>query len=71
MDSIKAKAIRYYMGESMEGFAKLIGVSPSTISAYENNQREISDYVRSKLIRLETQMPEAFLTFYEHFRKST
>lgn len=69
MDGIKARAIRYYMNESMESFAKLIGVAPSTISAIENGQRDITDYVRAKLIRLEAQMPDDFLIFYERFKK--
>ncbi|MBT2653912.1 helix-turn-helix transcriptional regulator [Bacillus sp. ISL-18] len=67
MDSIKAKAIRYFMGESMESFSKIINVAPSTISAIENGQREVSDYVRAKLIRLEAQMPNDFYIFYERF----
>ena len=68
MDGMKAKAIRYYTGESMESFAKQIGVAASTISAIENGQREVSDYVRSKLIRLEAQMPDEFYSFYERFK---
>lgn len=68
MDSNKAKAIRYYMGESMEVFANRIGVAASTISAIENGQREVSDYVRAKLIRLEAQMPEEFFSFHVRFK---
>lgn len=70
MDGIKAKAIRCYLGESMEKFGKRIGVAASTISAIENNQRDISDYVRAKLVRLEIELPEDFLIFYDRFRKS-
>lgn len=68
MDGIKAKAIRYYMNESMEEFSKRIGVAASTISAIENGQRDITDYIRAKLIRLELQMPDDFLIFYEKFK---
>lgn len=71
MDGMKARAIRYYMGESMESFAKRIGVAASTISAIENEQREISDYIRAKLIRYEAQMPGDFSTFYERFREKS
>ena len=71
MDGIKAKALRYYVGESMEVFGKRIGVAASTICAIENKQRSISDYVRAKLIRLEAQMPDDFFVFYERFREST
>jgi transcriptional regulator with XRE-family HTH domain len=71
LDSNKAKAIRYFMGESMEVFANRIRVAPSTISAIENGQRDVSDYVRAKLIRLEAQMPEKFISFYERFRNKS
>jgi transcriptional regulator with XRE-family HTH domain len=71
MDGTKARAIRLYMGESMDEFSKRIGVAASTISAVENNQREVSDYIRGKLIRLELQMPDDFFIFYEKFRSNT
>ncbi|WML30245.1 helix-turn-helix domain-containing protein [Neobacillus sp. OS1-32] len=71
MNGIKAKALRYYVGESMEVFGKRIGVAASTICAIENGQRDLSDYVRAKLIRLETQMPDEFFIFYERFCEST
>jgi transcriptional regulator with XRE-family HTH domain len=71
LDGMKSKAIRYYMGESMEVFSNRIGVAASTISAIENDQREVSDYVRAKLIRLEAQMPEEFFSFYERFRNKS
>ncbi|NWQ40383.1 helix-turn-helix transcriptional regulator [Bacillus sp. EB106-08-02-XG196] len=71
MDGMKAKAIRYYMGESMESFGKRIGVAASTISAIENLQRDVSDYVRSKLIRLEAGLPDDFYAFYERFKTET
>lgn len=70
MNGMKAKAIRYYLGESMEKFAKRIGVAASTICAVENNQREISDYVRAKLVRIEAGLPGDFSLFYERFRAS-
>lgn len=70
MDGIKARAIRFYIGETMEGFAKQLGVAASTISAIENGQREISDYIRFKLIRLEAAMPPEFFIFYEKFRSN-
>lgn len=68
MDGMKAKAIRYYLGQSMESFAKKIGVAASTISAIENGQRDVSDYVRAKLIRIEAQLPDDFYVFYDHFK---
>lgn len=71
MDGMKAKAIRYYLNESMEKFAKRIGVAASTICAIENSQRDISDYVRAKLARIEAELPGDFFIFYEYFRKST
>lgn len=70
MDGMKAKAIRYYFGESMGKFSKRIGVAASTICAIENGQREISDYVRAKLARIEAGLPDDFYIFFEHFRKS-
>lgn len=71
MNGMKVKALRCYLGESMESFANRIGVSASTISAIENKQREISDIVRAKLIRLESDMPDDFIIFYERFCEST
>lgn len=70
MDGMKAKAIRYFFGESMSDFSKRVGVGATTICAIENGQREISDYVRAKLVRIEYGLPEDFFIFYEHFRKS-
>jgi transcriptional regulator with XRE-family HTH domain len=70
LDGMKAKAIRYYVGESMEVFANRIGVAASTISAIENGQRDVSDYVRAKLIRIEAKMPEDFFNFYERFKRN-
>lgn len=70
MDNVKAKAIRCYLGESIEKFSKRIGVSISTISAIERKERDISDYVRSKLIRIESGLPSDFFIFYDYFRKS-
>ncbi|MDK7669292.1 MULTISPECIES: helix-turn-helix domain-containing protein [Cytobacillus] len=69
MNGTKAKAIRCYLGESMEKFAKRIGVAASTISAIENNQREMSGLVRGKLIRIEAELPSSFFNFYEQFKK--
>lgn len=71
MNGMKAKAIRYYLNESMDNFGKRIGVAASTICAIENNNREVSDYVRSKLIRLEAQLPADFFSFYELFKIKT
>jgi transcriptional regulator with XRE-family HTH domain len=68
MDRIKARAIRLFMNESMEEFAKRLGVAASTISDVENGHRDITDYIRAKLIRLELQMPSEFISFYERFR---
>ncbi|WP_423410244.1 multiprotein-bridging factor 1 family protein [Heyndrickxia sp. MSNUG] len=70
MNGMKAKAIRYYLGESMEKFSKRIGVAASTICAIENGQREVSDYVRAKLVRIESGLPGDFSLFYERFRTS-
>jgi DNA-binding XRE family transcriptional regulator len=71
MNGMKVKAIRYYLSESMDNFGKRIGVAPSTICAIENNKREVSDYVRSKLIRLEAELPPDFFSFYELFKIKT
>lgn len=70
MDAMKAKAIRYYLGESQEKFSKRIGVAASTICAIEKGNRDITDYIRAKLIRIEANLPDDFFIFYEHFRKS-
>jgi DNA-binding XRE family transcriptional regulator len=70
VDGMKAKAIRYYLGESQESFGRRIGVAASTICAIEKNQRDISDYVRSKLVRIESTLPDDFLTFFERFKNS-
>jgi transcriptional regulator with XRE-family HTH domain len=68
MDRIKARAIRLFMNESMEEFSKRLGVAASTISDVENGHRDITDYIRAKLIKLELQMPPEFFDFYERFR---
>lgn len=70
MDKVKAKAIRCYLGESMERFGKRIGLAASTILAIENGQRDITDKVRAKLIRIEIGLPDDFFIFYEHFKKT-
>lgn len=69
MDAIKAKAIRRYLNESQEKFARRIGVAASTICAIEKEQREISDYIRSKLVRIELEMPADFYIFLESYKK--
>jgi transcriptional regulator with XRE-family HTH domain len=68
MDRTKVRAIRLFMNESMDEFAKRIGVAASTISDVENGHREITDRNRARLIRLELQMPPEFISFYEKFR---
>jgi DNA-binding XRE family transcriptional regulator len=68
MDGMKAKAIRYYLSESMDTFARRIGVSATTICAIENGQRDVSDYVRAKLIRIESGLTDDFFIFYENFK---
>lgn len=70
MDAIKAKAIRYFLGESQATFARRIGVAASTICAIEKRNRDITDYIRAKLVRIEAGMPDEFKNFYDHFRKS-
>jgi DNA-binding XRE family transcriptional regulator len=70
MDAMKAKAIRYFLGESQAKFARRIGVAASTICAIEKEQRDISDYIRAKLVRIETDLPDEFLLFYERFKNS-
>ncbi|MGG3622845.1 helix-turn-helix transcriptional regulator [Bacillus gobiensis] len=70
MDRMKAKAIRYFLEESQEKFALRIGVAASTICAIEKGQRDISDYIRAKLVRIEAELPDEFFIFYEQFRKS-
>lgn len=71
MDRTKARAIRLYMNASMEEFSKRLGVAASTISDVENGHRDITDYIRAKLIRLELEMPPEFFNFYEKFRSNT
>ncbi|MGC4378980.1 hypothetical protein WD019_18980 [Fictibacillus sp. Mic-4] len=68
MDAMKAKAIRYFLGESQEKFARRIGVATSTICAIEKGQRDITDYIRAKLVRIEASLSDEFLLFFEHFR---
>jgi len=68
---MKVKAIRSYLGESMEKFAKRVGVAASTICAVENNQRDITDMIRGKLLRIEVGLPDDFYIFYERFKKCT
>lgn len=70
MNGTKAKAIRCYLGESMEKFSKRIGVGASTICAIENHQREMSSLVRGKLIRIESELPNDFFSFYELFKNN-
>ncbi|WP_071460751.1 helix-turn-helix domain-containing protein [Bacillus massilinigeriensis] len=68
MNGMKSRAIRYYLGESMDKFSKRIGVAASTICAIENDQREMSDYVRAKMLRIENELPPDFFSFYEKFK---
>jgi transcriptional regulator with XRE-family HTH domain len=68
LDRIKAKAMRYFLNESMAAFGRRIGVGATTISDIENGHRAISDYVRAKLVRLEMQMPDDFYDFYALFK---
>lgn len=68
MDKIKAKAMRYFLGESMATFGRRIGVGATTINDIENGHRAISDYVRAKLLCLEMQMPDDFYDFYALFK---
>jgi transcriptional regulator with XRE-family HTH domain len=68
VDRIKAKAMRYFLNESMAEFGRRIGVGATTISDIENGHRAISDYVRAKLVRLEMQMPDDFYDFYALFK---
>jgi transcriptional regulator with XRE-family HTH domain len=70
LDGMKAKAIRYFLGQSQAAFGKRIGVAASTICAIENNHREITDYIRSKLVRIEAELPAEFAVFYDKFRMS-
>ncbi|MFF5400946.1 hypothetical protein ACFY5J_27090 [Peribacillus butanolivorans] len=71
LDAIKAKAIRYFLSESQVEFSNRIGVSASTICAIEKGQRDITDYIRAKLVRIEAGLTEDFFVFYEHFRINT
>lgn len=68
MNSSKAKAIRYFLGESQAKFARRIGVAASTICAIEKDKRDITDYIRAKLVRIEAGLPDDFKNFYEHFK---
>lgn len=70
MNGMKVKAIRCFLGESMEKFSKRIGVGASTICAIENDQREMSGLVRGKLVRIESELPAEFLSFYVKFKQS-
>jgi DNA-binding XRE family transcriptional regulator len=70
LDGMKAKAIRYFLGESQASFAKRIGVAASTICAIEKGQRDITDYIRAKLVRIEAELPTEFSIFYGNFRAS-
>jgi DNA-binding XRE family transcriptional regulator len=68
MDRMKAKAIRCYFGESFEKFAQRVGVGVATIHAIEKGERDITDYVRAKLVRVELELPDDFYPFYTLFR---
>lgn len=68
MDAMKAKAMRYFLGESQAKFAGRINVAASTVCAIEKSQREISDYIRAKLVRIESRLPDDFFMFYEKFK---
>ncbi|MET3506242.1 helix-turn-helix transcriptional regulator [Halalkalibacter oceani] len=71
MDANKAKAIRYFLGETQAAFAKRIGVTASTICMIEKKQRGISDALRAKLVRIEIELPSDFTPFYMKFRETT
>lgn len=62
------KSIRLYLKDTQRDFAKRIGVSPTTVNEIERGKREISDYVRAQLARIEMQLPDDFYNFYETFR---
>ncbi|RFU60527.1 helix-turn-helix domain-containing protein [Peribacillus glennii] len=71
MDATKAKGIRYYLEELQEKFARRIGVSSSTICAVEQGQRDITDKIRAKLVRIEAGLADDFFVFYEKFKRIT
>jgi len=70
LDATKVKAIRCFLEETQEVFARRLGVSTQTLSAIENNHRSITDKMRSKLIRIEESFSEDFYIFLDRFRKS-
>ncbi|MEC1157565.1 helix-turn-helix domain-containing protein [Cytobacillus horneckiae] len=71
MDAKKAKAIRYYLGESQEEFAGRLGVSTSTVCAIEKGTRGISDLMRAKLAKIEMGFTDEFYHFYNQFLKNS
>lgn len=66
---MKIKSIRCFLNETQEQFAKRLGISKQTVSAIENG-REVTDLVRSKLVRLEMELPAEFYLFLDEFKKS-
>ncbi|CAM5433484.1 hypothetical protein SAFG77S_08044 [Streptomyces afghaniensis] len=69
MNAMKIKSIRCFLNETQEQFAKRLGISKQTVSAIENG-REVTDLVRSKLVRLEMELPAEFYLFLDEFKKS-
>ncbi|MEW8987379.1 MAG: hypothetical protein AB2401_10340 [Bacillus sp. (in: firmicutes)] len=71
MNASKVKAMRYFLLESQVEFGKRVGVAASTICAIENKHRDISDYIRARLVKIEASLPqEEFNIFYDSFKKS-
>ncbi|MFS0647085.1 helix-turn-helix domain-containing protein [Siminovitchia sp. 179-K 8D1 HS] len=71
MNANKVKAIRHYLGLSMAEFAKRLGVSVGTVCIIEQGGRDVSDYVRAKLARLEMELDDDFYLFMEKFNQNT
>ena len=69
LDAMKIKSIRYFLDETQLQFSKRLGVSKQTVSAIENG-REVTDNIRSKLVRLEMELPAEFYLFLDEFKKS-
>ena len=69
MDAMKIKSIRCFLGETQEQFSKRLAISKQTVSAIENG-RDVTDLVRSKLVRLEMGLPAEFYLFLDEFKRS-
>lgn len=59
----RIKSLREAMGLSRDNFCKLVGITPSAASMYENGQRVPRDEIKVKIARaLNTSIEALFFT---------